>query len=108
MNTARVSTLSYRSVALNLAQSGVGVPTTDLTATNVDDARVLLKTTKAKLVVISARLQSLHDKPTRRALEEIDPAVSLLILDEDFAMQDPGEAAAKVLRDVGRWLAEPN
>jgi len=76
-----------------------------LTAANIDDARVLLKATKAKLVVISARLQSIHGKPTRRAFEEIDPDVSLLILDENFVAQDPGEAAEKLLSDVGRWLA---
>src|SRR6202051_1725111 len=47
----------------------------------VDDARILLKATKAKLVVISARMQSVHGRPTRKTLEEIDPAVSLLVLD---------------------------
>jgi len=79
-----------------------------LTAANLDDARVLLKATKAKLVVISSRLQSVHGKPTRTALEEIDPAVSLLTLDESFATQDPGEAAEKLLSDVGRCLAAPD
>jgi anti-sigma B factor antagonist len=72
-----------------------------LTAGNVSDARVLLKATKAKLVVISAHLQSSHGHPTRQLLEEIDPGVSLLILDENFATQDPGEAAEKLLSSVG-------
>jgi anti-sigma B factor antagonist len=76
-----------------------------LTTASVDDARILLKATKAKLVVLSARLQSVRGKPTRTALEEIDPAVSLLILDENFASQDPGEAAEKLLSGVGNWLA---
>src|SRR5271168_4987100 len=49
-----------------------------LTTATVDDARILLKATKAKLVVVSARMQSVHGRPTRKALEEIDPAVSLL------------------------------
>lgn len=79
-----------------------------LTTATVDDARVLLKATKAKLVVISPRLQSVHGKPTRQAFEEIDPAVSLLILDENFSTQDPGEAAEKLLGDVARWLAGSN
>lgn len=79
-----------------------------LTAATVDDARVLLKATKAKLVVICARLQSVHGKPTRATLEEIDPAVSLLILDENFATQDPGEAAEKLLIDIGRWSVAPD
>jgi DNA-binding NtrC family response regulator len=79
-----------------------------MTTANVDDARVLLKATKAKLVVLSARLQSVHGKLTRKALEEIDPAVSLLILDENFATQDPGEAAEKLLSEVGKWSAASN
>jgi len=78
-----------------------------MTTATIDDARILLKATKAKLVVIAARMQSVHGKPTRQVLEEIDPSVSLLILDEDFATQDPGEAAEKLLSDVGSRLAAP-
>jgi hypothetical protein len=52
-----------------------------LTTLNMDDARILLKATKAKLAVISARMQSVRRKPTRAALDEIDPTVSLLILE---------------------------
>ena len=76
-----------------------------LTTLSIDDARILLKATKAKLVVVSSRMQSIHGKPTRKALEEIDPTVSLLILDENFAAQDPGEAAEKLLGEVGSRLA---
>jgi anti-sigma B factor antagonist len=72
-----------------------------LTTLSLDDARILLKATKAKLVVISAHMQSSYGRPTRKVLEEIDPAVSMLILDEDFATQDPGEAAEKLLIGVG-------
>ena len=72
-----------------------------LTTASIDDARILLKATKAKMVVISARMQSSYGKPTRKALEEIDPAVSLLVLDENFAAQDPGEAAEKLLSQIG-------
>jgi hypothetical protein len=79
-----------------------------MTTLSVNDARILLKATKAKLVVISARLQSVHGKPTQRMLEEIDPAVSLLILEENFATQDPAEAAAKLLSSVGSRLAVPD
>ena len=75
---------------------------------SIDDARILLKATKAKLVVISARMQSVYGKPTRKALEEIDPAVSVFVLDENFATQDPGEAAEKLLSGVGSRLAAPN
>jgi anti-sigma B factor antagonist len=75
-----------------------------LTTATIDDARILLKATKAKLVVIPARLQSVHGKPTRTALEEVDPAISLHVLDETFATQDPGEAAEKLLIEVRRLL----
>ncbi len=71
-----------------------------LTTSNIDDARILLKATKAKLVVLSARMQSAYGKPTRQALQQIDPALSFVILDEDFATQDPGEAAEKLLNGV--------
>ncbi len=76
-----------------------------MTTASVDDARILLRATKAKLVVLSAKLQSVRGKPTRVALEEIDPAVEILVLDENFASQDPGEAAEKLLSGVGSRLA---
>src|SRR5271154_387374 len=79
-----------------------------MTTATVDDARILLKATKAKLVVIPARMQSVHGKPTREALEEIDPAVALLVLDENFATQDPGEAAETLLSGVSSRLARPD
>jgi hypothetical protein len=53
-------------------------------------------------------MQSAHGKPTRKALEEIDPTVAFLVLDENFASQDPGEAAEKLLSQVGSHLAAPD
>src|ERR1700733_2608783 len=79
-----------------------------LTTATVDDARILLKATKAKLVVLSARSQNVHGKATRAAFEEIDPSVSLLVLDENFASQDPGEAAERLLSGVGNCLPAPD
>jgi anti-sigma B factor antagonist len=78
-----------------------------LTTTNPDDAQILLKATKAKLVVVSSRVQSLRGKPIAKALEEIDPTVALLVLEENFATQDPGEAAERLLSDVSSRLAAP-
>jgi anti-sigma B factor antagonist len=75
-----------------------------LTTVTIDDAQILLKATKAKLVVVSARMQSIHGKPIRKALDEIDPAIALFILDENFASQDPGEATEKLLKDLGALL----
>ncbi|MGA8866978.1 MAG: STAS domain-containing protein [Candidatus Sulfotelmatobacter sp.] len=74
-----------------------------LTTRSINDARILLKATKAKLVLISAHMQSVYGKPARTLFEEIDPAVSLHILDEDFATQDPGEAAEKLLSGIGSY-----
>jgi anti-sigma B factor antagonist len=77
-----------------------------LTTATIDDARILLKATKAKLVVIPARLETIHGKVTRKLLEEIDPTVCVLALDEDFASQDPGEAAEKLLQGVNGRLSK--
>ncbi|MFZ0285571.1 MAG: anti-sigma factor antagonist [Terriglobales bacterium] len=71
-----------------------------VTTGNVHDAQILLRATKAKFVVLGANLQSVHGAPTKKAMEEIDPAVSLLVLEENFAAQDPGEAAMKLLETI--------
>ena len=71
-----------------------------LTTLNLNDARILLKATKARLVLVSAAMQSLYGKPTRQAFQEVDAGVTVLFLDENFASQDPGEAAEKVLNQV--------
>lgn len=76
-----------------------------LTTMSVEDAQILLKATKAKLVVVSSRMQLIHGKPIRRALDEIDPAIALLVLEENFATEDPGAAAEKLLSSVGSLLA---
>lgn len=75
-----------------------------LTTTVIDDAQILLKATKAKLVVVSNRIQSLRGRPVRQALQEIVPDVQMLVLDENFANGDPGEAAERLLQDVSRIL----
>lgn len=75
-----------------------------LTTTTIEDAPILLKATKAKLVVVSARMQIVRGKPIRQAFQEIVPDVQILTLDEDFASQDPGEAAEKLLNDVNGLL----
>ncbi len=71
-----------------------------LATANVEDASILLKATRAKLVILGANMQSVHGKPTRKILEQIDPNVSLLVLDEHFSQDDPGEAAGKLLEMI--------
>jgi anti-sigma B factor antagonist len=75
-----------------------------LTTATVDDALILLKATKAKLMVLPAHLQSVRGKVVRKILDEIDPGVPLLVLEEDFASKDPGEAAEKLIADIGQQL----
>jgi DNA-binding response OmpR family regulator len=72
-----------------------------MTVANIDDAKILLKATKAKLVLMSVHLQSYYGRPTSRVLQEIDPAISLVVLDENFATLEPGDAAQKLLNSVG-------
>jgi anti-sigma B factor antagonist len=73
-----------------------------LTTSTINDAQILLKATKAKLVVASAGIQSMRGKSIEETLQEMDPTVSVLVLDGNFATQDPGEAAEKLLSDVAR------
>jgi len=79
-----------------------------MTTTTANDAQILLKATKAKVVVFSAGIQAQRGKSLEQTLQEIDPGVSLVILDENFASQDPGEAAEKLLSDVARVSAAAN
>jgi len=79
-----------------------------LTTTSVDDAQILLKATKAKLVVTSTRIQAIRGKPIRQAMQEVSPGVQFLILEETFHTQDPGDAAEKLLHDVNGLLAPAN
>jgi anti-sigma B factor antagonist len=71
-----------------------------LTVGNVADAGILLQATKARLIILSANLQSVHGKPAKTIFEEIDPSVSILVLDPDFDRQDPGECASKLLESI--------
>ena len=79
----------------------IGAGYNAMTVANIDDAKILLKATKAKLVLISAQLQSYYGRPTNKVLQEIDPAVSLVVLDANFATLEPGDAAQKLLSSVG-------
>jgi anti-anti-sigma factor len=76
-----------------------------LTTTATDDAPILLKATKAKLAVVSSRIQIVRGRPLRQAFQEIVPDVQILTLDDRFATEDPGEAAEKLLKDVNAMLA---
>ncbi|HET9406742.1 MAG TPA: STAS domain-containing protein [Candidatus Sulfotelmatobacter sp.] len=73
-----------------------------LTTTAVEDAPILLKATKAKVVVLSGTIQYLRGRPIRQVLEEIVPDVRFIVLEDNFSTQDPGEAAEKLLDEVNK------
>ncbi|HZD32550.1 MAG TPA: anti-sigma factor antagonist [Candidatus Angelobacter sp.] len=67
---------------------------------NVEDAKILLKAVKAKTVVLSSKMKSVDGRSAQQALQQIDPSVRFILLDENFATQDPGEAAQKLLANL--------
>jgi len=71
-----------------------------LTIGNVEDACILLKATKAKLVLLGTHLQSTRGKSSKSAFEGIDAAVSVVLLDNDFEKQDPGESMPRLLENI--------
>src|ERR1019366_3332008 len=71
-----------------------------VTTGNMHDAKILLKATKAKLVVVGANMQTVQGESTKTAMEQIDPATSLAALEADFAAQDPGGPAIKLLEAI--------
>jgi hypothetical protein len=40
-----------------------------------------------------------------KVLEEVEPSVSVLVLEANFASQDPGEAAEKLLSRIGQLVS---
>jgi len=71
-----------------------------VTTGSVSDAKILLKATKAKFIIVGANLQSVHGASTSKAFAEIDPTVSLIVLEPGFEAQEPGEAATKLLEII--------
>jgi len=71
-----------------------------VTTGNVNDAKILLKATKAKLVILGENLESVHGTSTTRAFSGIEPAASVIVLDSGFGARDPGEAATKLLEMI--------
>jgi hypothetical protein len=78
-----------------------------LTTATIDDARILLKATKARLILIPAASQTFRGKPTSKVFEEVDPTVTVCVLEDNFATEDPGDAAEKLLSLVASGLSAP-
>jgi anti-sigma B factor antagonist len=71
-----------------------------VTTGNVNDAKILLKATKAHIIVLGASLHHVYGASTKKALEDIHPEAKIIELDENFGAQDPGEAAGKLLEMI--------
>ena len=76
-----------------------------LTTANVPDAKILMKATKAKLVILGAKQQSVHGVPAKKLFEEIDPSVSVVVLDENFEKLDPGRVRHRTSGEGSRHRA---
>jgi CheY-like chemotaxis protein len=66
----------------------------------LEDARILLKAMKAKTIVLSSQMQSVDGRVTWQVLQEISPGIRIIVLDEKFASQDPGDAMQKLLASL--------
>jgi anti-anti-sigma factor len=67
----------------------------------IEDAKLLLKAMKPKTAVLSAHMQTVDGRTTRQMLQDVDPSVRFIVLDEKFASQDPGEAMQNLLGSLG-------
>jgi len=84
-----------------LKQAGYGV----VTATNISDARVLLRATTPAALVIDA-----DSRARLAALTGEDPGARLTVIPwpADFSTEDPGDAAHHLLAEVTRVLDDPS
>ena len=85
--------------AVLLKQAGYGV----VTASNVSDARVLLRATIPRVLIIDS-----DSRARLAALTGEDSATQLAVVGwpADFSIEDPGDAAHQLLAEVNRALAD--
>jgi anti-sigma B factor antagonist len=75
-----------------------------VTAENLHDGLILLKTMRPAVVVMGAGLHALHGTTSAEEFRRRIPTNGLVLLPSGFSSQDAGEAAAAVLREIGRVL----
>ena len=63
----------------------------------LEDAKMLLKAMKASTVILSSQMLVIDHQNSQDVLGQISPGARFVILDADFAKQDPGEAYQKLL-----------
>jgi anti-sigma B factor antagonist len=66
----------------------------------IEDAKILLKAMKAKTVVLSITAFAMDGRSAQDVLRQIDPGIRFVLLDDNVATQDPGEAAEKLLASL--------
>ncbi len=71
-----------------------------LTSSNVHDALILMRAAKPRLVLLGPQMLHRHGQPTRDRFAAIDGRISVLELDTEFAIQDAGLAAQRLLETV--------
>lgn len=76
-----------------------------LTSTNLPDAQLLLKATKAEAIVVGQDILTAHPDAAARLLTRINPDISLIALGRDFSQQEAGDAAHHLLNEIKARLA---
>ena len=79
-----------------LGQAGYGV----MTATNLPDARILLRATHPKLVVIGVVLRASRDTSTAETFHKLAEAIGVVELATDFSSHEAGDAGRELLAAV--------
>jgi anti-sigma B factor antagonist len=64
---------------------------------NLHDAQILMKATKARLLLLGPKMQELHGVPARQIFDGIDPTAELIPLDPNFATLEPGDSSRKLV-----------
>lgn len=77
-----------------------------VTAENLHDGLILLKTMRPKVVVMGAALHTRRDTSSAEEFHRRLPPGGLVLLPPSFSSDDAGEAAGALLREVGASLAE--
>jgi anti-sigma B factor antagonist len=76
-----------------------------LTSGNVSDAQILFKTTKPRVVILGARVQTPHHKCAADLFGEIDSAIPVIVLEDDFSTREAGEAGSQLLERLRALMA---
>jgi CheY-like chemotaxis protein len=77
-----------------------------LTTRMLHDAQILLRATRPSLIILGPRVLYIGEYKTKELLGQIAPTIPIFVLEEDFATRDPGDAGARLLKEVHHLLPE--